>query len=59
MQASDALGYLYELDVQKKLHDEFGGEKLTQRERIKRTAGMVGLQVDTESQRIDRNTGNS
>ena len=28
------------------------GEKLTQRERIKHAASMVGLQMDAESQRI-------
>ena len=50
-QANDTLGYIHELGVQKALNAEFGGEKLTQRERIKRTAGMVGLNMDAEAQR--------
>ena len=51
-QAADMLGYLHELKEQRSLHNEFGGEKLTQRERIKRTAGMVGLNMDQGA--IDR-----
>jgi hypothetical protein len=52
-QANDALGYIHELGAQKALNAEFGGEKLTQRERIKRTAGMVGLNMDAEAQRLE------